>query len=488
MSKKQKPGSVKASVISGLFWSYAGKMSAQFVSLAVFIVLARRLVPQQFGAVSLMIVVIAVANVLVDCGFSSALVQKKSACDADFSTAFCVSFGLSLFLYGILFVFSPALTAWFGIGGQAALLRVLAVSVVIQSLNTVQRAHVARAMDFRKLFHSTFIGMLAGGAVSVWLAYRGYGAWALVYQHLTVTAVDTLVLLFTVRWRPRLFFAADRFRALFLYGWKLFVVYMTDVLYHNLRTLAIGWQYHADSVAFYDRGRQLPDLIVANVDTSMNTVLFPVMSQSQDDPAQVKRLVRRSVSTTLYVLCPLLIGLAAVARPLISLMLTDKWLPSVPVLQIYCAAYLFRPLQAAGLQSVKALGRSDIFLRRDIVKKAYSVTLLVIALVAFESIEAVAVSFLIASALNSCVDFLPCRRMLRYTFREVLADTLPTLLLCAGMLAAIVAAGRIGAGNAATLAAQTLAGAASYLLLSALTRNATLRYLIDSLKGQRAPR
>jgi len=485
MSELRGPASANRSVISGLFWSYAGRMSAQLVSLAVSVVLARRLALEQFGAVALMLVIIVVANELTNCGFSSALVQKKDAVDADFHTAFCVSFSISVLLYGVLFVLSPLLTDWFGIGGQAALLRVLAISVVIQSLNTVQRAYVARAMAFRKLFRSTFIGTLAGASVSVWLAYRGYGAWALVYQHLVITAVDTVVLLFTVRWRPRPFFAMARFRLLFSYGWKVFLVLLAEVLYDNLRSLAIGKQYHPDNLALFNRGKQFPDLIVANVDTSMNTVLFPVMAQNQEDPTQVKRLARRSVSTSTYVLCPLLIGLAAVARPLISLVFTDKWLPCAPVLQIYCAAYIFKPFQAAGLQSIKALGRSDVYLRRDMVKKGYGVALLAVALIAFESIEAVAASFLVASALNSYVDFLPCKRLLHYTFREALADVLPTLLLCGGMLAAILAAGRLVEGNAVALAVQVPVGAASYLLLSILTRNPTLRYLIESLRGLR---
>jgi len=458
-------------------------MSSQLVGMAVFVVLTRLLLPELFGIVRLVMALLLFANALTDCGFSAALIQKKDAADADFHTAFCASFGISLVLYGAFFLLAPALAAWLGISGREGLIRVMGISVVIQSLNTVQRAYVARAMAFHKLFRSTFIGTLAGAVASVWLAFRGYGAWALAYQQLVATAVDTLVLLFTVHWRPRLFFAADRFRTLFFYGWKLFTISMTDVLYDNLRAIAIGRQYQATALGLYDRGRQFPDLVVANVDTSMNTVMFPVMSQSQDDTVQVKQLVRRSVTTNTYVLCPLLIGLAAVARPLISLVFTDLWLPAVPVLQIYCAAYVFRPFQTAGIQSVKALGRSDISLRRDIVKKAYSVALLVIALVAFQSIEAVAVSFLIASVLSSIVDLLPCRRMLGYTFREVLADMLPTLLLCAGMLAAIVAAGRIDAGNAVTLIAQVLAGAAAYLALSVLTKNATFRYLIDSLKG-----
>ncbi|MBQ5988446.1 MAG: lipopolysaccharide biosynthesis protein, partial [Oscillospiraceae bacterium] len=326
----------RKSVLSAVFWKFAERIGAQLVSVIVSIVLTRLLSPDEYGIIPLVLVFITIANVFVDSGFGMSLIQKKDADDIDFSTVFYFSIAFSSFLYLILFFLAVPIANYYGMPILVPVLRVLAVSIVIRAINSVQQAYVARKMIFKKFFVATIIGTVTSGVVGIILAYFGFGVWALVFQTLINNFMDTVILQFTIEWRPIKAFSFKRLKEMFNFGWKLLLQSFVLQLYANLRSLVIGKIYTPADLAFYTKGNQFPDLISTNVDTSISTVLFPVMSQSQESKERVKALARKSTHLTSYIMNPIMIGFIVIAEPFILLLMTDKWLPAVPYLQIYC--------------------------------------------------------------------------------------------------------------------------------------------------------
>lgn len=248
-------------------------------------------------------------------------------------------------------------------------LRVLSLRIVIASVNSVQQAYVSRNMLFKRFFWSTLFGTLLSGVVGIVMAYKGCGIWAIVAQYLTNTCVDTIVLWITVKWRPEKYFSFRNLGELISYGWKILVSGLLDTGYNQLRNLVIGKKYSSADLAQYNKGQQYPQLIVTNVISSISGVLFPAISKCQDDLNNVKNITRRAIKVSSYVMWPLMIGLAVIARPLVIVMLTEKWLPCVPFVWIACFTFGLYPIHSSNQEAIKALGRSDLFLRLEIIKK-----------------------------------------------------------------------------------------------------------------------
>ena len=363
-------------VLSGLFWKFGERISAQLVTFIVSIVLARLLSPDDYGNIALVTVFITIANVFVVNGFGSALIQKQEADNVDFSSVFYANIVFSCFLYVIIFLVSPVVADFYASPILCPVLRVLGLRIPVAAINSVQQAYVSRHMLFKKFFFSTLFGTLLSGVVGCVMAYMGFGIWALVAQYLVNTSVDTIVLWFTVRWRPDFVFSFSRVKVLLSYGWKLLLSGLLDTGYTQLRSLIIGKKYTSADLAYYNRGQQYPQLVVTNINTSISSVLFPAISKCQDDLSRVKSMTRRAIKTSCYIMWPLMIGLGVIAEPLVSFMLTDKWLPCVPYLQIACFTYAFWPIHTANLEALKAIGRSDIFLQLEILKKGIGLVLL----------------------------------------------------------------------------------------------------------------
>lgn len=363
-------------VIAGLLWSFGERITAQLVTFLITILLARILTPQDYGVVSLILVFVTLANVFVSNGFGEALVQKQDATEKDFSTIFWCNFSFSLVLYGILFFAAPGIAAFYGNDLFCPLVRVLAIKLPISSISTIQHAYVSKHMQFKKFFFSTLGGTLISGVVGVIMAYSGFGPWAVVAQYLVNTAIDTIVLLFTVPWRPHFWFEVGEAKRLMSFGWKMTLSSFINSLYSEIRSLIVGKIYSAEDLAQYKRGQQFPQLFITNINTAVSAVIFPAMSLINDDLSEVKRLTRRSMVVTSYLIFPMMFGLGMIAEPLVSFLLTDKWLPCVPFLQLTCISFAFQPIQAANCQAIKAIGRSDVYLKTEIVKKTIGIGLL----------------------------------------------------------------------------------------------------------------
>lgn len=471
---------LKNKTIAGLFWAFAERIGAQLVSFVVSIVLARLLMPEEYGIIAIVWIFINICNVFVNSGFGRSLIQKKNADDLDFSSVFWFSFTMSLVLYAGLFLAAPWIARWYEMEMLSPVLRVMGLRLVVASFNTVQRARVSRDMDFRKFFFSTLGGTLFSAVVGISMAYLGCGVWSLVAQELTNACIDTIILFITIKWRPRMQFSLQRMKGLFRYGWKVLAASLIDTLYEDFRSLYVGKLYTAEDLAYYTRGKQFPHLLVDNVNTSIASVLFPAISAAQGDPEVVKAMARRAMKTSSYVLTPMLVGLAAVAEPFIILLLTEKWLPSVPFLQILCINCALIPLQTANLQAINAMGRSDITLKLNVIKKC--VGFLMVLIFARISVEAMAWAGVVSSVFSLCVNVFPNRKLIDYGMKEQLRDVVPNWLLSGAMLVLVRLVHLAELGLIPELIVMVLVGAVAYVVLSVIFRVESFTYIWKMLK------
>ena len=463
------------STISNLLWRFAERCGAQAVSFLVSIILARLLAPEAYGTIALAMVFINILQVFVDSGMGTALIQKKDADDLDFSSVFYFNIAACLVLYAGLFLAAPSIAQFYGDPALTALVRALSLTVVVSGVRNIQQSYVSRHLLFKRFFFSTIGSTLASAVVGIAMAYAGFGVWALVGQSLSNVVTGTIILWATVPWRPRRMFSWQRLKSLLSFGWKLLVSALLDTGYNNLRNLIIGKLYSSADLAYYNQGDKLPNLVITNINTSIDSVLLPTMANEQDDHARVRSMTRRAIKTSTYVMAPLMMGLAACAEPLIRLILTEKWLPCVPFLRIFCITYMFYPIHTANLNAIKALGRSDLFLKLEIAKKIVGLTILLCTM--WHGVMAMAYSLLLSSVLSQIINSWPNRKLLRYHYLNQLADILPALLLACAMGLAVYCIQYLGWGDLPTLCVQVPVGAALYLAGSALLRLDSFLYL-----------
>ena len=472
---------MKKKTLAGLFWSFAERIGAQLVGFAVSIVLARLLMPEEYGILAIVLVFINLCNVFVDSGFGRALIQKKDADELDFSSAFYVGLVVSVVLYVFLYAVAPWISKFYDMEILTPLLRVMGLRLIVAAYSSVQKAKVSREMQFRRFFFSTLGGTVVSAAVGITVAWLGYGVWALVAQDMTNAVINALILSLTIRWRPRLMFSLARTKELFRFGWKVLVGSLLDTLYEEFRSLYVGKLYTTDDLAYYTRGKQFPHLIVDNVNSSVNSVLFPAIASQQGDLAAMKNMTRRAMKTSSYILTPMLFGLMAVMEPLVSLVLTDKWLPCVPYAQLLCISCALTPLQTANLQAIYAMGRSDIALKLNVWKRLFGFSMVVV----FGRISVIAMARAgVATAVVSlALNMSPNKKLLNYGSFEQIRDVLPAWLMAGAMMLPVYLVGLLGLPLAASLALQVLTGVIAYVLMSVLFRVESFRYLLDTVKS-----
>ena len=468
------------SIISNFFWRFLERCSAQMVSLFVSIILARLLSPHDYGVIALITVFTAVLQVFVDSGLGNALIQKKDADDGDFSTVFYTNVFFCTVLYCLMFFLAPAIAGFYRNASMTPMIRVLGLTVLISGVKNVQQAYVSRNMLFKRFFFSTLGGTAVSAVIGVMMAYRGFGAWALVWQQVINTGVDTFILWLTVEWKPKKIFSVQKLKVLYSFGWKLLVSALLDTVYNNLRSLIIGRMYSASDLGFYNRGKQFPNLIVNNINTSIDSVLLPAMSKEQEDRERVKAMTRRSIRTSVYIMAPLMVGLMVVAEPLVRLVLTEKWLPCIPFLRIFCITYIFYPIHTANLNAIKAMGRSDLFLRLEIWKKITGMAVLFSTI--WFGVMAMAYSLLASSVLGQIINSWPNKKLLNYSYLEQLKDILPVILLAAVMGLCILPLQMLPAAPVFVLLVQVLLGAVIYITGSIIFRMESFLYLWDIVK------
>ena len=459
-------------VVNNFIWRFAERCGAQAVTLIVSIVLARILTPGDFGTVSLVMVFTTIMQVFVDSGLGTALIQKKDADDLDFSSVFYFNFAVCLILYAVMFMAAPLIAGFYNDTSLILIIRVISLTIIISGVKGIQQSYVSRNMLFKRFFFATLGGTIFSAFLGIGMAYAGCGVWSIVAQQLSNTAIDTLILWVTVKWRPKKLFSWKRLKGLLSYGWKLLISSLLDTVYNNLRNLIIGKIYTSADLAYYNQGDKFPKVIVTNINASIDSVLLPSMAGEQDHRDRVKSMTRRAIKTSTYIMAPLMMGLMFCAEPVVKLLLTDKWLPCVPYLRI---------IHTANLNAIKAMGRSDLFLKLEIVKKIMGLTLLLLTMRI--SVMAMAYSLIVSGICSQVINSWPNWKLLNYNYFEQLRDILPSIIIALIMGIIVYFVGFLRLPTIVILLIQVLTGAAIYIGVSALLHLEEFEYLFEMVKS-----
>lgn len=465
-----------------MFWKLLERFGVQGVQFVLQIILARLLTPEHYGVLSIMLIFTSLANVFIQSGFNTALIQNKDVSEEDYSSVFWVTLGISGILYCVMYFTAPLIAAFYDMPDIVTPFRVLSLMLFPGALNSIQLAKVSREMNFKKVFTSNVGGVLVSGIVGIVLAYKGAGIWALVFQTLLNIACACLVMLFTVKWKPRFVCNIARIKVLFAFGWKLLVSGLLDTLHQDLSSLVIGKKYSSDTLGFYNRGKQFPQFIISAVNGSVQSVLLPAMSERQEHKGQVKQMMRTAVMVSSYLVFPMMAGLAGVARPLVKLLLTDKWLDCVPYLQIFCFSFAFYPIHTSNLQAINAMGRSDIFLRLEVIKKVMALAVLSIGVFCFDSPVAIAITGVVMGLISCFINASPNKKLIDYSYLEQIKDIAPSFLGALLMFVGVWAVELLQMGTIITLVLQVLMGVVLYIAFSAIFKLKPFIMLLGMLK------
>lgn len=478
-----KESNLSNKVLSGVIWNFFEKIAAQLVTFIVSIVLARLLAPEDYGAIALITIFITIANVFVVSGFGNALIQKKNSDDIDFSSVFYFNIVFSVVVYFIIYFSAPYIAKFYDSNILIPTLRVLALKIVLAGVNSVQQAYVSKNMMFKKFFFSTSIGTIVSAFVGIGIALKGGGVWALVCQQLCNSFMDTIILWFTVKWRPILKFDINRLRILISYGWKVLATNLINTLYDNLKNLIIGKKYSASDLAFYSKGKQLPEMIVTNINSSISSVLFPAMALIQDDKERLKNSIRKSIKVSSFLLLPLMAGLFVLADDVIKLLLTDKWSFCIPYLRIACIYLSTYPINTANLQALNAIGRSDYYLKLEILKRGLGIFLILITMK--YGVFWMACSDIIVSFFAIILNTYPNRKILNYPIEEQLRDLMPNIIRSILMALVVFYVSSIFNTYISSiiirLGLSIIIGAVIYIILAILTKSEEFKLILEKI-------
>lgn len=469
----------RSTFFKSFLWKLLERCSVQLVSVAVTILLARWLYPDDFGVIALILVFIAFAEVITDGGFNTALIQKKDADETDFSTIFYASVVIAVVMYFALFFSAPMISRFYEMESLTKVIRVLSLTLPFYVLNSIQRAYVAKEMLFDKLFVSSFVSVLISGIIGCVMALKGFGVWSLVAQKISNQALVTVTMWYTVKWRPVLRFSFNSFKTLFGYGWKIFMTNFIITLFVKIRHLIIGKLFTASNLAYFERGDLFPSYIGDNLISAVQSVLLPTLSEQQDDRARVKSMMRRSTKSTALLTCPIMAGLFVAAKPLTILLLTEKWLPIVPFIQIMCVSNIFKPLTISNAEAIKAMGYSNIILKLEIIKKIVDVIILVVSCQI--GLMAIAYGVALYNFLCIFINLYPNIRLLDYRIREQIADVFPSYLTAIIMALSIFWIGRLDMAPIFILLSELVMGAAVYVGLNYIFKIESFTYLYNFL-------
>lgn len=478
----EKVGGIKFKAISGALWKFLERMGAQLVSMIVAIILARILEPDDYSVTSIVAIFFTFANVFISGGFNSALIQKKDADKEDFTSVLALVLGVAVVLYAVFFACAPIIAEVYDKPILIPVIRVMGSVLPINAVNSILSAYISTHLMFRKSFFATLGGTFASAFVGISMAYTGFGAWALVAQQMTNALISTLVLLLTTKMALATRISFTKIKNLFQYGWRVFVSSIIDVIYVEINPLVIGLKYTGVDLAYYSKGKSFPGLLSTVCNHTLSSVLFPVLSKFQDDREGLLKCTRRFVRMATFVVFPALLGFCAIADTFVQTILTDKWLPVAPYIQIFCIKEIVVSIEAGNRESLKAIGRTDLFLRYEVIKKILFFIIIGVGLITTDS-PVVLACFMIGCAL--VVLFMSVytnMKYLDYGFKNQLRDFVPNLICALVMCAAVCLLKVDTVPPVLELLIQIVFGAFVYILMCIIIKNENLYYVLKALK------
>ena len=442
--------SLKSKIAKGAVWTLMEKLSTQVVQFVVSMVLARLLTPNDYGTVALTAIFFAVAGVLVDGGFGNALIQKKDADALDFNSVFYVNVVLSVVAYAVMFFAAPWIARFYNVPELVSIVRVSSLCFIFNAVNAIQNAELTKKMLFHLSFRVSLITCFTSAICGIALAFLGFGVWALVWSSLITGLVGVIARWFIIAWRPKLMFSVSRLKPLFSYGWKMVFSGLLDAVFRELNGLLIGKFYSCADIAFVNKGRSLPSLAMNQVDETLGRVSFPALVLLQDDKAKLREAMRRMMRCSTFLVFPLMVGVAICAWSSVRLLYGEKWTPAVPYMMLFCFTFALWPFHTINLKGIMALGRSDVFIILEIIKKTLALIVIVSAF-RLGVFTWMAISAFALGPLSVIINSWPNRKLLDYSICMQIRDVVPTALVCC-----VQATAMLGVGAISNIAANSL--------------------------------
>ena len=458
------PDSLKQKTITGATWSFAEQILTRGVNFVIGIILARLLSPTDYGLVGMLGVFLAISQLFIDGGLTSALIRTKDPSDKDFSTVYIINLSLSLVFYFILFVCAPFIAAFYNQPLLKSLLRAIALILVIGSLASVQGTLLSIRVDFKTKSFISLGSALFSGTVGIVCAYRGMGVWALVAQSLASATAVTFLTLFFVRWMPKLVFSKESFKRLFSFSSKLLAASVISTIYDNAYPMVIGKRFSAADVGQYSRAGQFPSIANGTITSALNRVAFPILSKIQDDDERLLSVYEKYIQITCFIIFPILMWLCGSARPLVSFLLTDKWLACVPLMQILCFSQLTNGITTINLNLLYVKGRSDLVLRLEIIKKTIAFTILFVSMLF--NLKVMCYGQMLYSFIALYLNTFYTKRILGYSFSKQIKVVSPYFLMALLVLAESVMATYFIPNSIISLSVSVVVCFLSYWLVS----------------------
>ncbi len=471
---------LKQKTVNGFIWQLLQRIICQLISFSVSVVLARLLMPEDYGLVALAGMFLVLIGTFTDTGIGTALIQKKDPDELDYNTVFYSNFIISFLSYAIVFVGAPFFADWYGKPEMTSILRIIALSMPIGAFSGVQSAFVRKQMIFKKLFVVTLIGSIVSAIVGLVMAYCGFGVWALVGQNLAASIINCIVMFFIVSWHPKFVFSYQRFKSLFSFGWRITIVNIINTFSYQLKGYAIGFKYTASDLAYYNRGEGLPGILVNNINGSLTSVLFPALSKLQDDSEALKRAISRSIRISCFFLMPALFGLAAMSDHIIVLLYTEKWAPAIPFMQIICLISCSDIIGSANYQALVATGKAQTLMRLEYIKRPLMFGLVLGSMLI--SPFAIVVSMLVYSITATIINAYPNKKYINYSFIEQAKDVCGSFMSATVMAIAVYLTGRLTLNVYVCISLQLIIGFTLYLAMSYLLNRNDLVYVKDYIK------
>lgn len=475
---------LKEKAISSIGWKLLEKGGSQFVKLAVQIVMARVLAPEQFGMLAIMLVFVNVGNVIVQSGLNSALVQDPDVTEDDYSTVFWLSFVVSIVLYIALFAAAPAVAAFYALPDLTQPLRAVGLILIINAYNAVQIGKLTRDLEMKKIFVGTIVSTATSSVLGIGSALAGCGVWALAIQQLSYQASNVVAHAVQIDWHPRLVFSVRRARVLFAFGWKILVSGLLNSAYQSLASLVVGKQFNSYQLGLFSQGEKYPQALGTMLDGTIQPIVLSTIAKTQRDLAYARRIMRRALKTSVYLVFPAMAFCAVIAPNLVPLLLGEQWLDCVPFFQLFCIAYALLPMQTTNLQTLLGMGRSDLFLRLEIVKMLIGATLILMGAFVFQDLQILAGGYVLASVLSSFVNAVPNKNVVGYSYLSQVRDVAPSVALTAVACVTAWLVSFSPLDGIVLMLTQAVVFAACYLGLSALFRIEEFTYLLNEIGGR----
>lgn len=467
--------------VKGAAWSFADNILRLGVSFIVGIVLARLLSPDEYGLIGIITIFISVFNSIVDSGFSNALIRKKNACDTDYNTVFWSNLLVSILLCAVLFFCAGLIADFFDRPQLKPLTQVMSVIVIINAFAIIQRTILVKRIDFKTQTKVTFITSITSGVIGISMAFAGCGVWSLVGQLLSAQFLNSALMWLYNRWKPKLEFSVSSFKELFGFGWKLLVAGLINSIWNELYQVVIGKKYTASTLGIYTRAQQFANLFSSNITQVVQRVSYPALAEIQDDKIHLKEAYKRVIKVTMLVTFSLMMGLAGVANSFIYCLIGEKWMGCVPMLQILCFQMMFFPLHAINLNMLQVQGRSDLFLRLEIIKKIVALGPLLLGI--FVGIYWMLIGSLVASVFAYYLNAYYSGPFLNYSIKEQVSDILPSFLIALSVGIIVFIIGLISINPFVILPIQLFIGFILLLFLLKLFKLPEYCEIEASLKG-----